>query len=417
MAREDTARLRARARRKSLAVAVARWCLLLLAGWPGSALGGASGPGAAIPKTRGFAYFREDLPKGPWAIHVIKIDRSNPDFELHTTLGGGARIGMANLSEQIRQMPPQLGRPVAAVNGDFYRNDAPYAGDPKGLQIMRGELVSAPCGWSCFWIDPAGQPQITNVASRFEVAWPNGTRLPVGLNEERAAAAAVLYTAAAGSSTHTSGGVEWILEAAGSGPWLPLGASQTYAARVREVRRQGNAPLSADTLVLSLGPQAAAKAPEAPPGTLLAVSTQTHPALNGVRTALSGGPVLVRGGQPVAGLDAGVRHPRTAVGWNQEYLFLVEVDGRQINLSVGMTWRELADYLVKLGCQEGVNLDGGGSATCWVYGQIMNNPSEGRERPMANALVLVRKNGQEARHGNPAVPAALPNDAHPPPAK
>jgi exopolysaccharide biosynthesis protein len=56
-----------------------------------------------------------------------------------------------------------------------------------------------------------------------------------------------------------------------------------------------------------------------------------------------------------------------------------------------MTYQELADYMNKLGCVEAMSLDGGGSTTFWAYGQVMNNPSEGRERGMANALVLVRK--------------------------
>ena len=56
-----------------------------------------------------------------------------------------------------------------------------------------------------------------------------------------------------------------------------------------------------------------------------------------------------------------------------------------------MTFPELAAYLVKLGCTEAINLDGGGSATLWVYGNIMNSPSEGRPRPAANALVILRQ--------------------------
>ena len=56
-----------------------------------------------------------------------------------------------------------------------------------------------------------------------------------------------------------------------------------------------------------------------------------------------------------------------------------------------MTLPELADYMVKIGCEAALNLDGGGSATMWVYGQVMNSPSEGRERGMANALVVIQK--------------------------
>jgi hypothetical protein len=69
------------------------------------------------------------------------------------------------------------------------------------------------------------------------------------------------------------------------------------------------------------------------------------------------------------------RHPRTAIGWNQDHVFLVQVDGRQSGLSVGMTFPELAKYFLKLGCRDAINLDGGGSATMWVLGQVMNSPS------------------------------------------
>jgi exopolysaccharide biosynthesis protein len=47
--------------------------------------------------------------------------------------------------------------------------------------------------------------------------------------------------------------------------------------------------------------------------------------------------------------------------------------------------------MVKLGCSDAMNLDGGGSATCWVYGQVMNSPSEGQERGMGNSLIVVQR--------------------------
>src|SRR2546425_1218298 len=47
------------------------------------------------------------------------------------------------------------------------------------------------------------------------------------------------------------------------------------------------------------------------------------------------------------------------------------------------------------------NLDGGGSATCWVYGQVVNSPSEGRERPDGNSLVVVRKDKPAKRSAKP----------------
>jgi len=85
------------------------------------------------------------------------------------------------------------------------------------------------------------------------------------------------------------------------------------------------------------------------------------------------------------------RHPRTAIGWNQQCFFLVEVDGRQRDLSVGMTLDELSRFLLKLGCEDLLNLDGGGSATLWCEGQVRNSPCDGHERPIANSLIVVRK--------------------------
>jgi exopolysaccharide biosynthesis protein len=110
-----------------------------------------------------------------------------------------------------------------------------------------------------------------------------------------------------------------------------------------------------------------------------------------VKTAIGGGPALVRNGKLAEWHSAQSRHPRSAIGWNKTHIFLVEVDGRQRNLSVGMTWGELADYMIKLGCEEAMNLDGGGSATLWFFGQVVNSPSQGDERGMANALFLIQK--------------------------
>src|SRR6185436_8105455 len=84
------------------------------------------------------------------------------------------------------------------------------------------------------------------------------------------------------------------------------------------------------------------------------------------------------------------KHPRTALGWSQKEFIWVEVDGRRKD-SIGMTLNELGAFMIELGCTEAINLDGGGSSTIWFDGKVRNRPSDGTERPVANALVLVRK--------------------------
>jgi len=68
-------------------------------------------------------------------------------------------------------------------------------------------------------------------------------------------------------------------------------------------------------------------------------------------------------------------------------LLLVTVDGRQW-ISRGMTLDELARLMQSLGAVTAINLDGGGSTAMSVRGMLVNSPSEGSERAVANALVI-----------------------------
>ncbi|MBI5384580.1 MAG: phosphodiester glycosidase family protein [Verrucomicrobia bacterium] len=352
----------------------------------------ALGQAANAKNPHGFSFIHDELDDGPVSVRVFKVARSSPDWDLVTTLGGGATFGMSVVSEQVRAMPAEWGHPVAAINGDFYDMSRDYPGDPEGLTISRGELWSGPCATrACFYLDAQGNPHRTNIVSRFKVTWPNGATTSFGLNEYRASDEAVLYTTVVGHSTRTYGGREFILERQTNSPWLPLQVGKTYSARVRAVREGGNSPLTRDTLVLSLGSRLATALPTLPVGATIQVSTATLPDITGATVAIGGGPSLVSGGKAKVAGFLDMRHPRSAVGWSKDHLFLVQVDGRQRH-SVGMTYSELAHYMIKkLGCQEALNLDGGGSATIWVYGQVVNNPSQGRQRPSANALVVVLK--------------------------
>ena len=349
----------------------------------------APGPSA---HEQGVFYFHDEAPQVPWSMHVVKVERARKSLEFQTTLGQGSYFGTGLVSDQARSLPAKRGKPLAAINGDFYYHSGSYTGQPEGLQIMDGELVSGPMPTrAAIWMDSDGNPHRTNVTSQFKATWPDGTVVPLQINEERESDEAVLYTSVVGASTRTRGGRELVLGRNGDGPWLPLHAGQSYTGQVQTVRQAGNTPLNREVMVLSLGPRLAAQLPKLETGALVGISTATTPDLRGAKTAIGGGPNLVHNGKAVYFSPFQARHPRTAFGWNKDYFFMVEVDGRQRELSVGMTFSELANYLVKLGCEEAINFDGGGSATMWVLGNVMNSPSEGAERPGANALVLVLK--------------------------
>ena len=339
-----------------------------------------------------FYYTNEVNEELPLSVHLVRIERARHDWEFCTSLGKGTTLGMAVVSEQVKALPSNCGQPLAAINGDFYEKNEKELGRPRDVQVYLGEVISTPAGHTCFWMDPDGTPHMTNVYSRFRVIWPDGKETAIGLNQLREDDAVVLFTSVMGASTRTTGGTELMLEPAMNSPWLPLRIGQKYSVKVREVRHSGDAPLTRDAMVLSLGPAASSKLPQLRQGAGLQILTETTPDLSGAQMAIGGGPSLVENGKPMNWPGfLHMRHPRSAVGWNKDYFFMVEVDGRQSNLSVGMTFAELANYLVRLGCTEAINFDGGGSATLWALGAVRNSPSEGDERPSANALVLIKK--------------------------
>jgi hypothetical protein len=322
-------------------------------------------------------------------------------------LATGKVLGVSRISDMARALPRELGRPVAAINGDFYeRDNRTYAGDPRGLQIVNGELVSG-TSTAALWFDADNTPHIDDVRDEFLVTWPGGQKTVFDLNQQRRPNTAVLYTPTYGDSTRVAGGRDFILEKAKDGPWLPLKPSERYQARVRDISQLGNVKIPPDAMVLSIGQQLLTKLPNVETGAVVEISTALRPELKGVATAIAGGPAIVTKGKPFtedvgSGSSGGYserskyeRHPRSAVGWNDKKFFFITVDGRQPGLSVGMTLAELGEYMAtKLKCTDGMNLDGGVSASLWMSGSIVSDPCQG-ERAVANSLILYRKAAKE----------------------
>lgn len=358
---------------------------------------------------KGISYKNDRILSVPWSVHVVKIPRNDPTLEVRATLAKGTVLGLSRLSDQALDIPSSAGTPLAGVNGDFYeREGSRYAGDPRGLQIVEGDLVSEPTGnssYCAFWIDADGNPHIDDVVPQFKATLPDGRSFKLGLNEERRAGDVILYTPTLGRATRTAGGREVVLEKADKSAWTPFRAGEDYVAKVREVNDAGNTRLDKSIVVLSFGPRRAGDVSAIEAGQEIKISTATKPSLRTARTAISGGSIITRGGKkakierPASSSSLNSysvssmfeRHPRSAVGFSKTHIYLVEVDGRQRGLSVGMTLEELGEYMAKIGCDEAINLDGGGSATFWYRGRIVNSPCDGSERTVANGLVVIRK--------------------------
>lgn len=112
----------------------------------------------------------------------------------------------------------------------------------------------------------------------------------------------------------------------------------------------------------------------------------------GVKDTYNFGPILINNGiaQPAIA-ETNKYYPRVAVGMisKNDYVLLC-CDGRRVNGSVGLNhWQMLAEFQA-LKCKYAYNLDGGGSATLYYNGSVLNHPSDGAERPCADFLYFTR---------------------------
>src|SRR5690606_30922187 len=140
-----------------------------------------------------------------------------------------------------------------------------------------------------------------------------------------------------------------------------------------------------------------------------------------VAVAIGGNQVLIDDGE-VQDYDDPTPHPRSAVGLSADgtRMFLVSIDGRQAHAH-GMTLTETAEFMADLGAYDALNLDGGGSSTLVAREPatdertVVNSPSDGSERPVANSLGLFAPEGSGELTGflvQPRDEAADPDHAH-----
>lgn len=340
--------------------------------------------------------------EGPQSIHVLKVKVDRPGWRWTTGLGDGRIYGLATTQAIATASASELqGRLLAAINGDFFviaRGN--YQGDPSGLQIMEGEIVSAPKNRGCVWFDAGGNPSLGLVESKLRVIWPDGSsEMQIGLNERRGDKEAILFTPVMANNpkdstnyehtTRTTDGRELLLEPIDENNWEPFQIGKTYKAKVAFIREGGNSPITKNSVLLSIGPKLLSSVPDVKVGEILEIKLETAPDLTRAANAIGGGERLLANGAIATDGKSKDRHPRSIIGWNTESLFLVVVDGRAPQVAIGMTYSELAILALDLGCTEALNLDGGGSSTLWANGRVLNTPSDQTQRRVANALVLV----------------------------
>ncbi|TWT01880.1 phosphodiester glycosidase family protein [Planomicrobium sp. CPCC 101079] len=99
---------------------------------------------------------------------------------------------------------------------------------------------------------------------------------------------------------------------------------------------------------------------------------------------LSFGPSLIEDGEITVDGSSEVSrsmsgNPRTAIGQIDPLHYIIIVSDGRTSESEGLSLLELAEEMQERGAETAYNLDGGGSSTLYFNGEIINNPTDGRE--------------------------------------
>ena len=334
-------------------------------------------------------------PSAPVSVWLLKLDLASVD--LGPALATDEIVDTETVAETAARR-----QAVAAVNAGFFLLPS---GDPSGIYKLNGQLVSdtrRPRGAVGF-LRSGGSLRLIygRVAATMSLRLPRrageDTRVEIaGVDTTRHRGKLMLFTPAYHSDTDTAkGGLEWVVRGK---PLRVAGGPQTA----------GKTPIPRDGFVLSYGGTTA-------PPPLSALTRGTRVELETTYNALDrpsddwaraeaivgGAGLLIRDGRfvgdwAVEQLTAGfpeIRHPRTLIGTHSDgSVWLITVDGRQPTLSAGMSLYELRSLASRLGLTQALNLDGGGSTTMWVQGQIVNSPSDAAgPRKVSDALLVMKK--------------------------
>jgi hypothetical protein len=363
-------------------------------------------------------------PDGPLVVTVVQIDPKVKGVRLEAALGQDRVWGTdPTQGREVVSAITARHKAVVGINAGFF----PFAGPPIGLHVQNGEMVTEPASRrTCFLLMKDGRARFeafTFSASVLAGKEKDAPAYPIhGLNRQPGKGNELLLFSPVffAATLRAAGRYEVVL----SGLDGPLRPNREFTGTVAQVNEGGSTPLKPGTVVLSGGGEGAEFLRRAAtPGAKLTFridleTTSGKPFdYENIREAVAGAPRIVTDGKADIRLTeegmgrsfSTTRHPRTAVGETRDgKLLLVTVDGRQNGLSRGMSLTELANLFLKYGAVHAVNLDGGGSSAVVVRNVIANSPSDGRERPVANMLLVHAAPLADARSKEPPALLAPP---------
>ncbi len=318
-------------------------------------------------------------PRGAIRVYVVEVDPTDEAIIVRPALAGTT----VHQHASVRYIAQQQGA-AAAINGGFYARQGP----PLGLLIVDGEWIKPPMlKRTALGITADGQLLMNQLDFDGRLYFKqHGYLRLTGLNQGHGNAdSLVVYTR------------RWGQQLAGQKNSICLVVSGSDEVTAKET--DGAAlEIPADGFVISAQGKYARLVERVQVGERVSLRLRTKPQWENVCHALGAGPRLVKDGQIC--ITSGAERfrsdiangicARSAVGITEQgKLLLVAVEPAPESEARGMTLAELATTMIKLGAWQAMNLDGGGSSTIVVGGQVLNRPPDGWLRRVSNALLVI----------------------------
>jgi len=337
---------------------------------------------------------------GPLLVNMLSVDLTNPDVHLEVVQ---AHNRLISTDETVSSMANRVGA-LAGVNGDFFEIRA--RGRPIGMEVINKALMQSPSIYAVFGVT---QSRRFTIAHQTLVATVTDGKASYRLSSinhlvELGEGKLGLITPAIGASVPVWGDVVVMLQ--------PIrGKPNQFDVRSVQPSGQILPALSGQYALVGRYAGGAWMMAHLHKGDRLSVNARISPDHHLIQ-ALGGGPILVKDGafyydypSPLPG-TLYFRKPLTAVGVTRDgkHALFVVFDGRSSGplRSVGLTSVQAAYFLMAHGAYQAMLFDGGGSSemVARLPGHnsvsVVNFPSDGWERPVANGLFVYTSTGQFA---------------------
>ncbi len=341
---------------------------------------------------------------GQQKAYTVSFDPKSTDLQPILSYGPYV-MGGDIMSDMVSQVEATGKRVVFAVNGDAYDTSN---GVSNGIMISDGKLIASSGGAEGVGITETGEVIFGSTNLNITAKAGNQQFSVNHFNRERKLDTNGVYLLTeefAQTSRSSQAGVEVVLR------WKDdsldgVRIGSTMHAVVESVQEVAQNPdlnqtaIGEGKAILSTHVQSSnfSALKSLTPGQEIEISVQNGSDVDwsSAKVAMGIFHVLVRNGVETPGIrDNADIHPRTAFGTKVDgSIVLFQCDGRQPGYADGVTFAEIVDYMVGLGCVNVLNFDGGGSSTLTATlpgdesATILNRPSDGHERANCNALLF-----------------------------